>query len=180
MEEMGRNGSSGLCSTWHYLAGDNFAVVKCFQCFLVILKENASAVVTGLGISPKSSPQNGNPWLQLLEGQTRPCPGKSCSAGSCTGAAPHTARTGQELCFLGLPQPLRLLEPCPRHLLSSAQGFWVACSLLGRVPPSCSLAVSHFLVLLGTLQVNLPQLVIPEPSHHRLEAFRQGSARFLL
>lgn len=79
-----------------------------------------------------------------------------------------------------LPQSLRLLEPCPRHLLSSTEGFWVVSSLLGSVLPACFLAASHFLVPLGTLWVNLPQLVIPELSYHRLEASRQGSAWFLL
>lgn len=86
-----------------------------------------------MGTSPKSSPQGGKPWLHLLEGKTWPCLEKSCLTCSFSGAAPHTA-AGQ-----GFVVPWAATVPQPRHLVSSTEGFWVVCSLLGSVLPACSL-----------------------------------------
>lgn len=55
-------------------------------------------------------------WLHLLEGKTRPCLDKSCSTGSFSGAAPHTA-AGQRLVApwaATVPQAAGALPQAPR------------------------------------------------------------------
>jgi len=76
----------------------------------------------------------------------------------CSSSCGRTVACGS----LGCHHPSRLVEPCPRHLLSSAESCWVAC--LGVFHPECFLAVSHFLVPLGSFEVDFLQLVIAELS----------------